>query len=282
MPVFSQDTPPSFIGMLTLDCLANFIVRLFEERASLKTTTDPSEKLQVLDSYNFSKKDVQEITEKFNTAQVEDLKVLPNVTLPSTASLKEAIQLLSCGSVQRIPVTDSQGKITNILSQSSIINYISHHIPELLGDSAKQTLSELNMLGTLAVVSANANQRAITTLATMLHYKYYSLGIVDPTETDSKNVILTMITLKDVEISFPDFERLLLSTFDFITLARQLHLKDINPTINCSESDSLEKVIKKFAATKIHRLFIRSEVTNDLSSILSLNHIIKFLEQRAN
>jgi len=114
----------------------------------------------------------------------------------------------------------------------------------------------------------------------MLHHKYYSLGIID-TEIEPKNVILTMITLKDVEISFPDFERLLLSTFDFIALARQMHLKDINPTINCSTSDSLEKVIKKFAVTKIHRLFIRNEVTNDLSSILTLNHIIKFLAPRA-
>jgi len=280
MPVFESDSSQKLLGLLTLDVLAGYIVQLFSERASLQNNSDSTTVFQSLGAYPFKKADVEAITEKFNSAHVRDLKLVPVETLPLTATLRQAIDMLSSGTVPRIPIVNPEGKIVKILSQSSLVNFLSHHLSELMGDVAKQTLADLNLLGTPAVVSAEANQRAISTVARMLYLKYYSLGILDP---DAKHpVILTMITLKDVEISFVDFERLLLPTADFITLARQMHLKDINPTINCSGVDTLEKVIKKFAATKIHRLFIRDPNTHELSSILSLNHIVKYLATRDN
>jgi len=280
MPVFESESSQKFIGLLTLDVLAGFIIDLFSERASLHNSGDPSTLFQRLESHPFTKDDVETITEKFNSAHVRDLKLVSVETLPLTATLRQAIDVLSSGTVQRLPIVNSEGKIVKILSQSSLVNFLSHHLSELLGDASKHSLIELNMSGAPAVVSANANQKAISTFARMLHLRYFSLGILDP---DTKHpVILTMITLKDFEISFVDFQRLLLPTADFITLARQMHLKDINPTINCSGDDTLEKVIKKFAATKIHRLFIRDPNSHELTSILSLNHIVKYLATRDN
>jgi len=177
MPVFSHDNPPKFIGMLTLDCLATFLVGLFQEKVSHDKTIDPSQMLQTLDSYHFTKTDVEAITQKFNSTHVKDMQILPAQTLPRSASLQEALVLLSSGSIQRIPVLDADGNIANILSQSSIIYYISEHITELLGDTAKQALSELNLVGTPTVLSANANERAIVLLLECFITSIIHLGL---------------------------------------------------------------------------------------------------------
>eukprot|EP00242_Pyramimonas_sp_CCMP2087_P003350 CAMPEP_0198232150 /NCGR_PEP_ID=MMETSP1445-20131203/115576_1 /TAXON_ID=36898 /ORGANISM="Pyramimonas sp., Strain CCMP2087" /LENGTH=315 /DNA_ID=CAMNT_0043912801 /DNA_START=176 /DNA_END=1123 /DNA_ORIENTATION=- len=158
-------------------------------------------------------------------------------------SIAEAITLLGSKGCHRLPVMNSDGKLVNILSQSSVIDFLNRHMDQL-GDLADKTVAELK-LGSYPCVSVKGTDSAYCALQV----------IVIVSEEDGTLVANT--SGSDLLIFLRDGVSLAMPVLDFFAQAQQANMgADRAPSVTCHESDPLRKVVAKLAKTKQHRLFV--------------------------
>eukprot|EP01095_Lingulamoeba_sp_RSL-Kostka_P007050 TRINITY_DN2222_c0_g1_i1.p1 TRINITY_DN2222_c0_g1~~TRINITY_DN2222_c0_g1_i1.p1 ORF type:complete len:309 (+),score=110.49 TRINITY_DN2222_c0_g1_i1:122-1048(+) len=157
---------------------------------------------------------------------------------------------------KRLPVVDDSGKILTILSPSTIIKFLGYHVLNEglegnLADAASTILSNENN-----VLTIKGDDRVIDTIRKMVTNKLSSVAIVD-----ENGKLYSTLSVKDLTLlnTSDKFSKLFTSVNNWVLEIRRKTLKAIFPAINCRYNDTLEKVLLRLAATRIHRLFI----TND-------------------
>jgi len=260
-PVLDR-TNNTFIGLIDMIDIACFVVDIAKNTEKLGS-----------DYVDFMSEEEEFKGRK--TLDVVDLskrnKLFP-VTVGS--NLFDAVSKMATNHVQRIPIMDREGNITNLLTQSAVIDYLAKHA-EQLGPSLKKTLSELNF-GEKPVISINHNKPAIEAFKLMAENRISGLAVVD----DSKKLIANISArdLRSIQQDARLFERLYYSVGEFVSHVRQANFRAIHPSICCTLDDTFQKIIMRIAAARIHRIYVVDE-SRHLVSVISLHDVLaKILE----
>jgi len=190
-------------------------------------------------------------------------------------TLLEATKLL-IGGTRRIPVLNDGGEIVNIISQSSIVSFIAHNLPDL-ENKFTSSVAEL-AVGTSPVLTVKKDARAIDVFRLMDSHHRSGVAVID-----EYGVLVGNTSGHDLKlfIKNPSLSVLKLPIVTFLNQIRQLQIDIISPAITVSDHDSLGLVIGKLAATRVHRLFI---VDSDFKPIKVvslgdvLGHIIRSIQ----
>eukprot|EP01112_Ceratiomyxa_fruticulosa_P005530 TRINITY_DN1619_c0_g1_i1.p1 TRINITY_DN1619_c0_g1~~TRINITY_DN1619_c0_g1_i1.p1 ORF type:complete len:311 (-),score=37.64 TRINITY_DN1619_c0_g1_i1:275-1207(-) len=195
----------------------------------------------------------------------------PFQAVPQGTSLLEVVQVLAKGT-RRVPVLNEKGEVVNIISQSSIIQFLQTHMQELV-DEFSSEVGSLKEVGTSPVLTAKKDTRAIDVFRLMdLHHRS-GVAVVD-----EHGVLLGNTSGHDLKlfIKNPSLSVLNLPIMQFLNQIRQLQIDIISPSISCGEHDTMGKVISKLAATRVHRLFIVDAEFKPVK-VVSISDILKFI-----
>jgi len=188
----------------------------------------------------------------------------------STTCLYKVVEALSLPDIHRLPVLEN-GRVTAIISQSSIVKYLSQKISIGVDNSSDPTIGELG-IATHPVLSVNKSESVINTFRKMENRQKTGIAIVD-----ESGKLVGATTAKDLGlfIKNPTLQLLQGNILDYLKIIRQQSLDERTPSISLPLTEKLSRAVGCFAATKVHRIFI---VSNDeLVSVLSITDIFKFL-----
>lgn len=168
-------------------------------------------------------------------------------------SVLEVCKLLAKG-VHRVPVMDDNGKVCQIVSQSTIINFLSKH-KDTCAALFNQKYMDLK-IGTTTVFSVQEDVPAIEAFRLMDTKKRSGLAVVSKSgalvgNTSGSDLKLFLRT--------PSLDLLKISIKEFLKKIRQESIDIRVPTITVSSTDSLGHVVNKLCSTKVHRLWVADD-----------------------
>ncbi|ODV80958.1 uncharacterized protein CANTADRAFT_88856 [Suhomyces tanzawaensis NRRL Y-17324] len=197
----------------------------------------------------------------------------PFIKFSETDTLFPVVETLGNG-VHRIAITDSDNKITGILSQRRLIKYLwenARRFPSL-DCHLNSTLQELD-LGSSTPISIYEDQLLIDALQKMSHERVSSLAVIDRTRSLIGNI--SIVDVKHVSTS-KNSHLLFKPVLNFISY--NLSQKGIEegqdqfPIFHVNNQSSLGRVIAKLVATQSHRLWVvESSNRNHSNSMSSTN-----------
>jgi len=175
----------------------------------------------------------------------------------SLATVLELLAKKGPGRMKRVAVVDEAGKVVNIVSQTTLVAFLSKQIAEhhlFVG----KTVDELQ-LGTAPAITIQEGAPAIEAFKLMDSRQITGLAIVD-----AHGKLVGNISARDLKIFIKhiDFDRLVQPVGEFVKYLRQFAVDIKSPTITVFGSAQFELVIGKLAATKVHRLFVVDDETH--------------------
>jgi CBS domain-containing protein len=199
----------------------------------------------------------------------------PFHSVKNSDNLLNVCEILAKG-VHRVPIVNDKGEAINIISQSTIINFLHKNISLFHTDLSK-SISELG-IGTKPVFAVSKDTPAIETFRLMDNKKISGVAVVDH---EGRLVGNTSASDLKLFLKTPSIELLQMPIMNFLNKIRQESIDISSPTITCRSRDSLEFAIGKIASTKVHRLFVADD-ENGFKPIICLsitdilNVIMKF------
>lgn len=190
--------------------------------------------------------------------------------------LLTVLQLLSTRDLHRVAVLDKAGSMVGIISQSNLIHYLERHVKDAPEDFT-HSIDELKM-GHSPVFSALSTAPALAAFELIDKKQISGLAMIDVEGSLIGNISATDLKLL---LKHPDLRILTRTLRDFLSTVRQLDPHTKVPAATVPPDASLGKVIAKFAATKMHRLYVTSDshkpilnisLTDVLSALLSTFH----------
>jgi len=197
--------------------------------------------------------------------------------LAENATLLAAVEILSRG-LHRVPILSSSGKLVNIVSQSSIVNYLDAHLNKI-ADIAKQSVESLN-IGTHPVQSVPQTASVIDTLRLM-----DSKGLSGVAITGHHGRLVGITTGKDLGLFIrnPSLSILQSPVFQFLAEIRDQTIDIRVPTIAVFPQDTLGRVIGVLAATRVHRIFlVDNETDYKPIAAISITDILRYLYKQCS
>lgn len=190
--------------------------------------------------------------------------------------LSAAIDILATDNgVHRINVVDSNGRVRGILSQTDVVRFLlskSHLFPELM----KASLGSVK-LGCGPVVSVNADSSVLDALERMSEYYISSVAVVE-----SDGTLIGNISMADIRFIFQHgrYHRLWMSCSQFVSLTlNQKGLErggsDQFPFFDAHSNSTIEQVMNKILATRVHRVWVTEPNTQRLIGLVSLTDLIR-------
>jgi len=190
------------------------------------------------------------------------------VPVKESDSLQKVTNILASG-LHRVPVVGDDGKVVNVISQSTIIALLAtQNFTDI------KSIRDYPTLGSSPVLSVNCNSSVISTYRSMDKHKVSGIAIVD---NDGRMVGVT--TGKDLKhfIRNPTLEALDMNIFDNVKAIRNDDIETRPGTISVFENDTLKIVIQLLAATRVHRIFVmNNEQEFKPLRVLSISDILKF------
>jgi len=184
-----------------------------------------------------------------------------------TDSLLKVVEILSKG-LHRVPVLGEDGRVVNIISQSTIISLISN---QDFVDHVE--LSQLSV-GTTPVKTVHYNTSVISTFRLLDQFKLSGVAIIDD---EGKMVGVT--TGKDLKyfLKNPSHKVLEMTIFENLKIIRSEDIDSRSLAISVLDHDTLKRAIHLIAATKVHRIFV---IDDDKSfqpvRVLSITDILTY------
>jgi len=260
-PVFDEATQ-KYVGFLDIRDLVSYTVFAFNNRNTVAYQA-PGPIYHTL---------IDNVTVTYLARRNPFLPVHPDQTL------LEVAEILANG-VHRVPVVDESGKLISIISQSNLIAYLNLHLDGDLREEVQVKIKDAQ-LGTSPVISVSKNVSTIDTFQLMDNTKKNAVAIVSTTGT-----LMGNISGRDLKLfieSSCSYDILSLSIFEFLTKIRNESEIDIRtPSISCNLNETLYTVVKKLAATGVHRLYIvNSSEDYTPVRVISLTDILKYLLKR--
>jgi CBS-domain-containing membrane protein len=219
------------------------------------------------------------------TGQLLDMSQKKAHVISNTANMYEAFQELAKG-VPRLLVSDSkcqvheqqneEESILGLFTQSDIIRFLSANPYWLsLAPNANKSLSELGLLKNSSeqVISVDQSRPASDAFKKIADTN--SSGIV---VCDSEGRMVANLSASNIRgISRRNFQLLSRPLFEFLQRDRRRGWWTM--PICVRESDSLEKCILQFGATKVHQMFICDD-NGMATNVITLTDVLRqFLDQ---
>jgi len=229
----------NFIGFIDMgDIVFNFI-----------------EKIKDKDSY-IDYLELLENDEKFKSLKVVDIldkKRNPSIVLGRNHTLYFILEVFAKDfNIHRIPITDNNNILVNLITQREIISYIYNNIP-YIGTITKKHLGNCKNVNK-SVISVSEDDEAIKGFDLMLKNQVGGVTVVN-----SSGEIVGALSLTDLKIVSRDnklFEKLYNKTSEFLVALDQTYSERPYLVKTVSMKDNLEDVINKLHIWKLHRIFV--------------------------
>jgi len=190
------------------------------------------------------------------------------------APLIEAVEILARG-VRRVPVVNDEGQVVNIISQSSIIQFLQHHMGEIESDLHKK-VGELQV-GSSPVLSVRKDSKAIDVFRMMDQNQRSGVAVVD-----EASVLVGNTSGHDLRlfIRTPSMGVLQMPIMQFLNQIRSLNIDITVPVITVTPEDTFSLVISKLAATRVHRVFMVDGKFHP-TKVISITDVMRFIQANA-
>jgi len=261
-PVYDEKTQ-KYTGFLDIRDLVSFVVFVDDDQKS-----DVPQNLHelIMHGCKLFKVELEGVTVTYLSRRN------PFHPVSSNDTLLKVFEVLSKG-IHRVPVVDAQGNVVNIISQSSIIQFLQQH-RHTIKKLTSHNLQELN-IGTRPVVAVREDTPAIETFRLMDKKKISGVAVVDHLgkfigNTSASDLKLFMKTLSLDILNKPIVE--------VLKKIRQESIDIKSPTISVSPKDSVETAIGKLSSTKIHKLFVADDHEGyKPEAVVSITDILRYL-----
>eukprot|EP00698_Gefionella_okellyi_P001599 TRINITY_DN1151_c0_g1_i3.p1 TRINITY_DN1151_c0_g1~~TRINITY_DN1151_c0_g1_i3.p1 ORF type:complete len:262 (+),score=64.31 TRINITY_DN1151_c0_g1_i3:362-1147(+) len=151
--------------------------------------------------------------------------------------------------IHRVAVFDKHGRVSDLLSQTDIIRYLSQR-PRYLGDLASKTLGQLG-LAQKHVYSVQKSVRAIAAFKQMLDLQVSALAVVDG------EVLVGNLSASDLRgITEQTFDRLALTVEQFILATRFEGATELPSPLACSANTAFLDVVQTLSESGRHRIYV--------------------------
>lgn len=255
LPIFNEEE--KCIGLVDLNDLLKALCDTIGE----VTSDNGRDKFAVAESDGY----------RFNSLVAADVVNLsgrnPYNPLPITSTLKDVVELLISGT-RRVPVLDEEGKFVTIVSPSTVVSHLSHHVTDqFLHDTLSVHISSFPEKHVLVVERSTP---VIIGAQILNNSNANSLAIMD------NGHLISTFTLKDLKyLNDPrKFTKLYQEIGDYITEIRRSSPKSIFPAIHCYTTSTLESVLLRLTATRIHRMFIVTPDNQHPIGVISLRDVL--------
>lgn len=196
--------------------------------------------------------------------------------------LSAAIEILSADNgVHRLNVVDGEGRVQGILSQTDIVKYLLTK-RKLFDGLTERTLNDLK-IGCGPVVGVNSEFSVLDALERMSSNFISSVAVVEGDGT-----LIGNISMADIRFVFQHgkYHRLWMTCSNFISLTlNQKGLEhsgnDLFPFFDAHLTSTLNQVMSKIVATKVHRVWITIPENQHLIGLVSLTDIIGLFYEKA-
>jgi len=176
------------------------------------------------------------------------------ITANESDTLDSVTKLLAEHSLHRVPVLDENGKVVNIISQSSIVQILAKKCTKAVGDDdADLPLSNHPEIGTSPVLSVPKTESVINTFRLLEKKNLSGIALVDDTGR-----LVGTTTGKDLGLFLknPTLASLNLPVFEHLQKIRTQLIDAKTPCIAVFERDKLSRAVGLLAATRVHRVFV--------------------------
>jgi CBS domain-containing protein len=255
-----------FIGFLDVRDLVSFVVFVYDEQKVTDNT-----RLRDL---------IQHGTGQFKMPTTDGVTVSylarrnRFVAVGSDAPLSRVSELLAKG-FHRVPVVDAQGKVINVISQSSIVKYLADNLRDAILDNRNDPTIEALQIGTKPVLSVSKKSTVINTFRLMDQKKRSGVALIDETGR-----FVGTTTGKDLGLFLdnPSLAALNLPIFEHLQIIRQKQTDIKSPSISVFDHDRISRAIGLIAATRVHRVFVvDNEKDFRAVRVISITDILKYL-----
>lgn len=201
--------------------------------------------------------------------------VLPNRSMRNPwsviheeASVQTAINAMSETGLARLAVTDSQGNLVSMLTQTRLVRYLSNRISEM-GPISKFPLRQFG-LGKSPVVSIKDTEPAINAFLKIYQFNIGGVAVLD---TDGRVIGNISITdLKDMGYSLDMFRKMFIPALEFIN--RKIEGADIPKVVWVTKDSEIQEVFHLFRTHWIHRVYLVDKNTKRPIDVVSASDLI--------
>jgi len=255
-----------FIGFLDVRDLVSFVVFVYDEQKVTDNT-----RLRDLIQHGtgqFKMPTTDGVTVSYLARRNRFFSVAPD------APLLRVSELLAKG-VHRVPVVNPQGKVINVISQSSIVKFLAEHLRDAILDNKNDPTIEALQIGTKPVLSVNKKATVINAFRLMDQKKRSGVALVDETGR-----FVGTTTGKDLGLFLdsPSLAALNLPIFEHLQIIRQKQTDIKSPSISVFDHDKVSRAIGLIAATRVHRVFV-VDTEQDFRPVrvISITDLLKYL-----
>jgi len=222
---------------------------------------------------------------KQSISDIQEIAELdPAVSVRQNASLLDVVDIMVKNKAHRVLVTNEDGKIVNLITQSRINDIMScvlESIPE-----ASQTIEELDII-VRHPVKINESKKALEAFHLMKHHNISGLPVVN--DEDELVGSISVDDIKQLGYDIRYFQMLSATVAQYLHSIRMSNTREqeqiadtmiLRPdVISCRVSTPLGHVMKMLSFYDVHRIFVQDE-NKKLIGVVSLYDILRGLLQQ--
>lgn len=181
------------------------------------------------------------------------------------------LALVGC---HRVPVIGADGELYNIVSQSTIINFLDKN-RDKLGKVGETTVAEAVECGTTPVLAVRADATVLDTLRVMAANDLLGLAVVD--ESSGRLVASSSATDFKRFLQDPSVAELEAPIVDFLfRMQGNLGDPENRHTATVVLSSTMADVIATLASARVHRVYVVGEHGEPLR-VISLTDVLQYI-----
>jgi len=194
-----------------------------------------------------------------------------------SSELASLFELMGDRKVHRVAVfNDDHSKLTAILSQSKIIEFLADQILKNYHEIAAIKVSEF--FKNENIISINDGESVVDAFKKMLENGISGLPVVD----SNNGRIKYALSVSDIKASLSTtiFTDILLPLPEFVSKITSFYKRDDKP-ISCNKDDTLGSILQVLLITKYHRVFVVDD--NEVPvGVITLSDILAFFASTRN
>lgn len=205
--------------------------------------------------------------------------VLPNrsmrnpwAVINENASVQTAINIMSQTNLTRLAVTDQEGHLTSVLTQTRLVRYLSNRTNEI-GPIANIPIERLG-LGNNPVIGIKHTEPAINAFLKIYQYNIGGVAVFNDEDKIIGNISIS--DLKDVGFSLDMFRKMFVKAKQF--LYRKIEGADVPRVVWVSKKSDITEILIKFRQHWIHRIYMLDPNTRKAVDVISASDMISVFD----
>lgn len=269
-----------YLGFLDVRDLVKFAVYAADVSRFNVSSPGGHKQGSLHDTIKRGSRSVHQSGQGINVAELAKSRVFDPVPFEGT-TLWDAAEKMTSGSqgIHRVPVVDNAGNVVNIVSQSTIVQYLNKFMGPIPSDEQKDAgvaylkCSDGRSLMTSPVFAIRKDESALSVLGLMDRRNISGVVVVDFDGT-----AVAQISSSDLKLWLKRDQSLRISVMDFLSAVRQSEnmQQEMYPIVCVTGASPLQRVIGGLKATKLHRMFIVDEERRPIG-VVSLSDVLRFL-----